>query len=103
MSKIKSKLTRCVTLMVIDDEFNNATSDRMNYINSYINYPIDKLNTDEENIIRDALFKIHTTDLKIKKNFVLHCKVYDEAIAERKPNIFMVKFLILIFICIFKF
>jgi len=99
MSKSKSKLPRCVTLKVIGDEFNNATSDRKNYIN----YPIDKLNTDEENVIRDALFEIHTTDLKIKKKFVLHCKVYDEAIAERKPNIFMVKFLILIFICIFKF
>jgi len=43
MSKSKSKLPRCVTLMVIDDEFNNATSDRKNYINSYINYPIEKL------------------------------------------------------------
>jgi hypothetical protein len=43
MSKSKSKLPRCVTLMVIDDEFNNATSDRKNYNNSYINYPIEKL------------------------------------------------------------
>jgi phosphoribosylformylglycinamidine (FGAM) synthase-like enzyme len=89
----KSKLPLCVIGKIIDDEFNRQTSDRSQLINSYVYIPIELLATDADNIIKDALFKIKTSDIGLKKQFVIHCVIYDEKPDRKQPKIFLVIFL----------
>ena len=88
----KIKLTLCVIGKIIDDEFNRQTSDRSQLINSYVYISIELLAT-ESDIIKYALFKIKTGDIGLKKQFVIHCVIYDEKPDRKHPKIFLVNFL----------
>ena len=55
--------------------------------------PIELLATESDNIIKDALFKIKTGDIGLKKQFVIHCVIYDEKPDRKQPKIFLVNFL----------
>ena len=90
MTTSQSKLPSCVIGKVMDDEFNKSTGDRHQLINSYCYIPIHLLNTDIANIVKDALFKVKTTDLGMKKSFVIHCVIYDDFISYQMPKFFLV-------------
>lgn len=49
------KEVECVTLQVLDDEFNNNTADRKEYINSFIHFSVADLNEDDENVIHNFI------------------------------------------------